>query len=421
MTELLRQDQNTIDAFPGGIKLSEGDFATYANLFALRQIDERARRRPLGTYVEALQNAVLDILSTRTYEREFIDYADFACWLGRRVDRWAKRSGTETIDITPADVLGRAIRRRRPVRQQPVDSDNHYDPAVELTDAEAKRRNWNLRNANVHFDIAAIRSLSSSIRGVSRRSRHGRQYGVPYRGCGGTPPEISPRDLNFSLCIRYGIEVLGSMPGGLVSFTFPTREWKIAREVRGKLPKIPWTHRSSATGRRPASRSCEARDALALARAAIETLERRVLHRKDALDREFQAVRAMGKPTGTLPNTPAVKGSNRWYQEQMQALAASRAGRRLVVARFPEGVEADARSLDIILRRDALADLCADYDTLTLKLQRFRSEYAIAVQHLRAWQAQAAWCQRNHAVAFGHDRCPGCREAWSASHAMGAE
>ena len=79
-----------------------------------------------------------------------------------------------------------------------------------------------------HFDIAAIRSLSSSIRGVTRRSYHGQQNGVPYRGGGGNLPEISPRDLNFSLCIRFGIEALGSMQGGLVSFNFPTRDWTLA-------------------------------------------------------------------------------------------------------------------------------------------------------------------------------------------------
>jgi hypothetical protein len=421
MTELQQQDQSTIEAFPVGIKLSEGDFATYANLFALQHADRRARRRPLGTNVEALQNAVLHILSTRTYEREFKDYGAFACWLERSIHKWSTRISTETIDIAPPSVPGRSIRRRRPVRQQPVDSDSHYDPAVELTVVESKRRAWNLRKANVHFDIAAIRSLSSSIRGVTRRSYHGQQHGVPYRGCGGDLPEISPRDLNFSLCIRYGIEALGSMQGGLVSFNFPTRDWRTAPGVRGNLSKIPWTYRSSGTGRREAPRSSEALDALALARAAIEASERRLLQRKDALHREIRAVRAMGEPTGTLLYEPPVKGSNQWYQEQMRCLAAARAGRTLRVARFPEGVEADARSLDIILRRDALADLCADYDTLTVKLQRFRSEYAIAVQHLRAWQAQAAWCQRNHVVAFGHDRCHVCREAWSASHAVAPE
>jgi hypothetical protein len=211
------------------------------------------------------------------------------------------------------------------------------------------------------------------------------------------------------------------MQGGLASFNFPTRNWRIASGVRGKLPKIPWTQRSRRTGWRQALRSCEALDALALARAAIETSERRRALRKDALDREVLAVRAMGEPTGTLPNIAAVKGSKRWYEEQMQALAAARAGRRLVVARFPDGPEADARSLDIFLRRDALVDLHADYVTLGLKLQRLRSEYAIAVQHLRAWHAQATWCQRHHLVPVGHDRCHVCREAWSGSHAMAAE
>lgn len=402
MAELLQQAQDVTDAFPAGIKLSEEDFANYANLFALRQINPRQYGQPLGAYAEALQNAVLEILSLRTYERKFKDYAAFARWLQRSIRSWSKRIDTETIDIGPAAVPGRPIRRRRPVMQEPVDDDSYCHAAVELTNEEAKRRSWNLRNTNVLFHVAATRSLASSIRGVSRRSRHGQEHGVPYRGCGGKLPEISPCDLNFSLCVRYGIETFGSL----------------ARDIS---PVRQWTHISSSTGKQHGG------DSGSTAQIGREPFERVGWEPgqavEDAIERQARFINreqadlvALGAPVITPPKT-IVRGSKAWYREEMKAHGALFVSDHTLAA-------VDSRSAEILSRQWALSEEYERLNILQGGLRHLRREHVLGLQRVREVAARTAqvegvrgepaywgcrWCQQDHLVAAGHDRCFTCR------------
>ena len=397
MTELQQQAQNVTDAFPAGIKLSEEDFANYANLFALRQTDQRQYGQPLGTYVEALQNAVLEILSVRTYERKFKDYAAFARWLQRSIRSWSKRIDTETIDIEPAAVPGRPIRRRRPVTQEPLDDDSYCHPTVELTTEEAKRRSWNLRNTNALSHLAAIRSLASSIRGVSRRSRHGQEHGVPYRGCGGKLPEISPCDLTFSLRVRYGIETLSSL-------------------VRDISPIRQWTHISSSTGKQHGRVAAELSRCERVVWEPGQAVEDAIERQARFIDREQAELLALGAPIITPPKA-IVKGSKAWYQEEMKTRGAILVSDHTLAA-------VDSRSAEILSRLWALSEEYERLDMLRGGLRHLRREHVLGLQHVRAAAARTAevegvrgepaywgcrWCRQAHLVAAGHDRCFTCR------------
>jgi hypothetical protein len=95
-----QQDDAAIRRFPAKTRLTEEQFATYADILARRWAPPSKKNAPAPSHTEALSNAVLDILSRASYRtKPFPNFEAFAAWLHRWQGNMVRRVGLRVAGL----------------------------------------------------------------------------------------------------------------------------------------------------------------------------------------------------------------------------------------------------------------------------------------------------------------------------------
>jgi hypothetical protein len=154
--------------FPAGEKFDAEMFADWVNHFK-----ELHRRCDDDSFLEAIQNTVLEILATRTYERPFKSYWDFTGWLNGRIGIMEQRAEAESGGLLEVEIESDVQRTFVRHNSHPfVDHEVVEDKLDEDEDAQEDKAR--------HTRVSAV--IEQNFTGAGRRATDavlGRIYGEP--------------------------------------------------------------------------------------------------------------------------------------------------------------------------------------------------------------------------------------------------